>query len=66
MTALGAAGLAGIASGFWSNAAEFASVREAERFTPGQGTTVAGEGFKEWHRAVRATLAWARDREQVI
>jgi glycerol kinase len=62
-TALGAAGLAGIAAGIWPDAAHFLETREYARFTPGPGATAAREAVRGWHRAVRATLAWARDVE---
>jgi glycerol kinase len=60
-TALGAAGLAGIAGGVWSSADAFMSKRDFDRFEPGAGSAVAREGAREWDRAVRAALAWARD-----
>lgn len=63
-TALGAAGLAGIASGVWSSADAFMSNREFDRFEPGAGSVAAREGAREWDRAVRAALAWARDMEE--
>ena len=62
-TALGAAGLAGIASGVWPNADAFIGSRNFTRFTPGAGAEAARAGRAGWRRAVRATLAWARDRE---
>jgi glycerol kinase len=65
MTAFGAAGLAGLAAGVWSSAAAFASTREVTRWEPGgageDAQRVATEGHRGWRRAVRATLAWARD-----
>ena len=60
-TALGAAGLAGIATGVWSDAHAFLSARDYARFEPGEGATVARQGLDGWHRAVRAALHWARD-----
>ncbi|HET7550386.1 MAG TPA: glycerol kinase GlpK [Gemmatimonadaceae bacterium] len=60
-TALGAAGLAGIAGGVWSSADAFMSKREFDRFVPGEGSAAARAGAREWDRAVRATLSWARD-----
>ena len=59
-TALGAAGLAGIAAGVWRDSAEFLSVRRYTTFTPhideaGRAALVAG-----WNRAVGAALHWAR------
>ena len=60
-TALGAAGLAGIAAGVWGSAEEFMGTRHFRRFEPGEGTDAARVGKQEWRRAVRAALAWARD-----
>jgi hypothetical protein len=37
------------------------SKRDFDRFEPGAGSAVAREGAREWDRAVRAALAWARD-----
>ena len=61
-TALGAAGLAGIAEGIWSSAEEFIGVRSFRRFDPGEGTRAVRAGKEQWRRAVRAALSWARDR----
>jgi glycerol kinase len=60
-TALGAAGLAGIATGVWPSAERFIAARRYARFTPGAGQGAARAGRREWRRAVRAALAWARD-----
>ena len=60
-TALGAAGLAGIAAGVWGSAEEFIAGRRFTRFLPGEGEAAARAGAAEWARAVRAALAWARD-----
>ncbi len=62
-TAMGAAGLAGIASGVWPSAEAFFESRKYERFTPAGGAagTIAKQGLGGWRRAVRATVAWARD-----
>ncbi|HUF26944.1 MAG TPA: glycerol kinase GlpK [Gemmatimonadaceae bacterium] len=60
-TALGAAGLAGIATGVWPDAESFLSGRRFRVFAPGEGGTAARAGLAGWRRAVRATLAWARD-----
>lgn len=59
-TALGAAGLAGIAGGVWRDSAEFLSVRRYTTFDPGltgaaRATLIAG-----WKRAVDATLHWSK------
>ncbi len=60
-TALGAAGLAGIATGVWRDASEFLATREFDRFEPGTGQVAAQDGARHWQRAVRATVGWARD-----
>jgi glycerol kinase len=60
-TALGAAGLAGLAAGVWRTPAEFLAARETQTFAPGAGQAAAQAGRHAWRRAVRATLAWARD-----
>ncbi len=60
-TALGAAGLAGIAGGVWNDAAEFIGTRQFTRFTPAMPRESAGELMAGWQRATRATLSWARD-----
>ncbi len=61
-TALGAAGLAGIAGGVWRDADAFLAARRFTRFVPGNGVTEARAGHAGWRRAVRAALSWARDR----
>jgi glycerol kinase len=60
-TALGAAGLAGIAGGVWSDAAEFIGTREFARFRPEMPAAMAAGLVRDWQRAVRTTLFWARD-----
>jgi glycerol kinase len=62
-TALGAAGLAGIAAEVWKDADAFFASRAYHRFEPSLGASVARQGLGGWRRAVRATVAWARDRE---
>lgn len=61
-TALGAAGLAGVAAGVWPDAASFLAARRFTRFVPGAGREAARTGHDGWRRAVRGALAWARDR----
>jgi glycerol kinase len=61
-TALGAAGLAGIAGGVWKDADEFIGTRQFARFEPSPARELADEGIKGWQRAVRTTLGWAQDR----
>jgi len=60
-TALGAAGLAGIAAGVWNNADAFLAARQFTRFVPGAGQADAHAAHNGWRRAVRAALSWARD-----
>ena len=57
-TAMGAAGLAGLATGVWKSAAEFAAARHYTVFEPGRRMT---DGWDAWRRAIRATLSWSRD-----
>jgi hypothetical protein len=61
-TALGAAGLAGIAGGVWQDAGEFIGTRQFTRFTPTMPKEVAVGLLGGWQRAVRAALFWARDK----
>ncbi len=60
-TALGAAGLAGLATGVWGDAEEFLRARAVRTFEPGPGAVAAREAVRGWERAVRAALAWAAD-----
>ena len=62
-TALGAAGLAGLAAGLWANGDEFLAGRHFTRFTP-SGDATAANGYAGWRRAVRGALGWARDTER--
>ena len=57
-TALGAAGLAGLATGVWSSADAFLEGGRYHWFDPGREP--AG-GYPAWRRAVSAALHWARD-----
>jgi glycerol kinase len=59
-TALGAAGLAGLAAGLWANGDEFLAGRQFARFIP-SGSESATAGYAGWRRAVRGALSWARD-----
>lgn len=61
-TALGAAGLAGLASGVWSSPDDFLASRDFTRFTPRRALDDVAAGYAGWRRAVRAALAWAGDR----
>ncbi|HXE56397.1 MAG TPA: glycerol kinase GlpK [Gemmatimonadales bacterium] len=59
-TALGAAGLAGLALGVWSSADEFLAGRRFSRFEPRMPPSERERGLSEWRRAVGAALHWAR------
>jgi glycerol kinase len=61
-TAMGAGALAGIAAGVWPDASAFLSSRHYDTFEPGQGSAGAQAARAGWKRAVRAAVAWARDR----
>jgi glycerol kinase len=64
-TALGAAGLAGIARGVWASAEEFLGCQsEPTRFDPGMDTGHRAGLTSGWRRAVRAAVSWARDGEE--
>ena len=57
ITALGAAGLAGLATGVWRSAGEFLGARAYSWFQPGPRLDAA---YVQWQRAVGAALHWAR------
>lgn len=64
-TALGAAGLAGLAAGIWKDADEFLATRKFTRFTPRMDRDHANRLMAGWQRAVGAAVAWARDERGV-
>jgi glycerol kinase len=64
-TALGAAGLAGIAAGVWSTADEFIARRTFTTFAPRMSRDEAGSLLDGWHRAVDAATGWARGKPPV-
>jgi glycerol kinase len=59
-TALGAAGLAGIALGVWPSVEAFLAGRKFQRFQPSMAPEERAKRWQGWRRAVEATLAWAR------
>ena len=61
-TALGAAGLAGLAAGVWTSPDEFLRSRRFMPFAPADAPR-AEAYHAGWRRAVRTALAWARDRD---
>ncbi len=60
-TALGAAALAGLALGVWRQPGEFLAGRRFTRFTPAMDAVERGRRLREWERAMRAALTWARE-----
>ncbi|HKI65795.1 MAG TPA: FGGY-family carbohydrate kinase, partial [Solirubrobacterales bacterium] len=58
-TALGAAYLAGIATGRWSAAEVAAMWREAARYEPRLGADERESLLAEWHRALDRSRNWA-------
>ena len=63
-TALGAAYLAGLATGFWKNAQEISQNWSKEReFTPSISKEKREKLLKGWNKAVRCTFAWEKDEE---
>jgi glycerol kinase len=59
-TALGAAGLAGIALGLWQSTQQFLAGRRFSRFEPRMSAAERQALLAGWHRAIATTLAWAR------
>jgi glycerol kinase len=60
-TAVGAAGLAGLAAGMWSSAEDFLARRKFTSFRPEMSRGDARTLMSGWQRAVRAAITWARD-----
>ncbi len=60
-TALGAAFLAGLATGFWKDLDEIRNtVKISAVFVPSISQAAAGEKLVGWHKAVGRSLGWAR------
>ena len=59
-TALGAAGLAGLALGVWHSVGEFQQGRRYTRFEPRWNAAERERHRTAWTRALGATLSWAR------
>lgn len=61
-TALGAAYLAGLAIGYWASVEEIQRQWQVDaRFSPTMPHEKVSELQQGWHRAVKATIAWADD-----
>jgi glycerol kinase len=59
-TALGAAGLAGLAVGVWADTGEFLQGRRFQCFQPGMSPQDREAHLAGWRRAISAALAWAQ------
>lgn len=63
-TSLGAAYLAGLATGYWSGKDEILANWKLRRsFEPAMAEDVRNSKIKGWHRAVKCARIWAEDRE---
>jgi glycerol kinase len=60
-TALGAAYLAGVATGAWTERDVHAMWREAARYEPAMAPAKRDELLADWHRALDRSRAWARE-----
>ncbi|MGA0570369.1 glycerol kinase GlpK [Variovorax sp. VNK109] len=61
-TALGAAYLAGLASGFWRDAQEISGQWQVDRrFEPAMDASQRGVRLARWHEAIDRARAWAKD-----
>ena len=64
-TALGAAYLAGLATGYWKDKEEIRANWQLQRsFMPSIGETKRKQKLKGWKKAVRAALYFANDEEE--
>ena len=64
-TALGAAYLAGLATGYWKDKEEIRANWQLQRsFMPSIGETKRKQKLKGWKKAVRCALFWANDEEE--
>jgi len=63
-TALGAAYLAGLAVGYWKGVDEIQEQWQVDRkFVPSMNNRKMNDLLRGWRRAVKATIAWADNRE---
>ena len=66
-TALGAAYLAGLATGFWGGREDLAAKwRVRNRYTPQLDARARERLYRRWHRAVALSKGWARDDEEGV
>ncbi len=61
-TVMGAAFLAGLATGYWKDTGQIETVWQVDkRFEPTRDRGAVEDGIKGWHRAIRALEAWSAD-----
>lgn len=61
-TAMGAAFLAGLATGFWSGLSAIKQKWQCEKeFIPTMSDSKREEELKGWHKAIKASFGWAKD-----
>jgi glycerol kinase len=60
-TALGAAYLAGIQSGFWKKEDIARNRKIQKRFTPNMDNTTRATLYKGWQKAVKRTMGWTKE-----
>ena len=66
-TAMGAAYLAGLATGFWKSKEDIIyNWNLGHRFEPSMDDELRDKKLKGWRRAVRCALAWAEDEEKEL
>ena len=63
LTAIGAAGLAGVGCGFWDRPEDFLdALGEGRVFRPGpEAAETRQRAMSDWKRAIRALLSWSAD-----
>lgn len=62
-TSLGAAYLAGLATGYWKDKSDIIANWQADReFSPSMSEVKRNELMEGWHKAVGCTMGWARKR----
>lgn len=62
-TSLGAAYLAGLATGYWKDKSDIIANWQADReFSPSMSEAKRNELMEGWHKAVGCTMGWARKR----
>ncbi|MCR4612129.1 MAG: glycerol kinase GlpK [Lachnospiraceae bacterium] len=64
-TAMGAAYLAGLATGFWTDISEIRALKsEARHFEPSMDKDERNKLYKGWNKAVKYSYSWAKDDDE--